>query len=52
MDPDWIRIHLGPRIWIRIRNPDLDQGGKTDPQNKKKVNIFHLLKCWTFSFGG
>jgi hypothetical protein len=26
--------------------------GKNDPQKKKKVEKFHVLKCYMFSFGG
>ncbi len=33
------------RDWIRI------QEGKNDT-NRKKVNIFHCLKCWMLSFEG
>ncbi len=36
VDPDWIRI----------------QEGKNDPQTKKKVNKFNVLKFWMFSFEG
>jgi hypothetical protein len=34
------------RIRIRI------QEGKNDPQKYKKVQNFHVLKCWMFSFEG
>jgi hypothetical protein len=34
---------------IRIRIKE----GKNDPQKKKEVKNFHILKkCWMFSFGG
>ncbi len=33
-DPNWIRIQSGQ--WIRIRNPDLDPGGKNDPKRIEK----------------
>jgi hypothetical protein len=42
----------------RVANPDLHlfelriQKGKIDPQRKKKVKKFHVLKCWMFSFKG
>jgi hypothetical protein len=26
------------------------QKGKNDPQKQKKVNKFHVLMCWMFSF--
>jgi len=31
-------------VWIRI------QESKNDPEKYKKVNRFHLSKCWMFSF--
>jgi hypothetical protein len=37
-----IRIQSGQ--WIRI------QERKNDPQKKEKVKLFHVLKCWMFSF--
>jgi hypothetical protein len=40
----WIRINLSCWIWIRI------QEGKNDSQKEKKVQNFHVLKCWMFSF--
>ncbi len=55
-----IRINLSCWIRIRIRSADLDPdpGGqkwptKTEkdkyPQKQKKVQNFHVLKCWMFS---
>ncbi len=44
--PDWIRIPWGPYIRIRI------QEGKNDLKKWKKVNTFHIFKCWMFSFEG
>jgi hypothetical protein len=43
---DWIRIRWGQ--WIRIRIKE----GKNDPQKQKKVEKFHVFKCWMFSFQG
>ena len=42
----WIRVNLS--CWIRIRI----QEGKNDQKRKKKVQNFHVLKCWMFSFEG
>jgi hypothetical protein len=39
----WIQINLSSRIRIRI------QEGKNDPQKYKKVQNFHVSKCWMFS---
>jgi hypothetical protein len=36
----------GSVFGIRIRI----QEGKNDPQKKKKIKKFHVLKCWMFSF--
>jgi hypothetical protein len=35
-----------------IEKLDPDPGGQNDPQKYKKVNNFHVLKCWMFSFEG
>jgi hypothetical protein len=43
-DPNWILSGHGSRFEIRI------QEGKNDPQKKKKVEKFHVLKCWMLSF--
>ncbi len=32
-----IRFQSGQWIWIRIRNPNLDPGGQTDPQVENRV---------------
>ncbi len=48
----WIRINLSCWIRIRIQIADPDPGGQKWPQKKKKVQNFHLLKCWMFSFEG
>jgi hypothetical protein len=40
-------------IRIRIRNPDTDPEGQILPTKlDKKVNKFHFLKHWMFSFEG
>ncbi len=49
-DPDWVGIQSGQ--WIRIRNPDPDPGGQKQPTKAEKSQIFHVLKCWMFSFEG
>jgi hypothetical protein len=33
-----------------ICNPDPDPRGKKLPTDIEKVNKFHFLKCWMFSF--
>jgi Leucine-rich repeat (LRR) protein len=35
-----------------IESLDPDPGGQKLPQKKEKVNKFHILKCWMFSFEG
>jgi hypothetical protein len=40
-----------------VSEPDLDPDwiqvqGKNNPQKRKKVNKFHVLKCWMFALGG
>jgi hypothetical protein len=49
-DPDWIRIQSGQ--WIRIRIRNWEPEAKNDPQKKKKIKKFHVLKCWMFSIEG
>jgi hypothetical protein len=47
-NPEWIRNQSGK--WIRMRNPDPDEGGQkwlTKVGNFLKV---HVLKCWMASF--
>jgi hypothetical protein len=48
----WIRINLS--CWIQIRNltADPDPGGQKLPTKIEKVQNFHVLKCWMFSFEG
>jgi hypothetical protein len=47
-DLDWIRIQSGQ--WIRIRI--LIQEGKKTHKKVEKIEKFHVLKCWMFSFVG
>jgi hypothetical protein len=43
-------------VWIRIGNDLVGCNripeGKNDPRKYKKVQKFHVLKCWIFSFEG
>jgi hypothetical protein len=47
-DPYWIGQWI--RIRISIRNPDPDPEGLKGPTRVAKINKFHVLKCWMFSF--
>ncbi len=48
LDPD--SIGSGQWIQIRIRNPNPDPGGQKQPRKVEKIQNFHVLKCWKFSF--
>jgi hypothetical protein len=37
---------------IGIWNPDPDPGGQKRPTKIEKIQKFHVLKCWMFSFEG
>ncbi len=46
--PYWIRIQSSQRIRILIQNPDPYPGGKNKwpTEVEKKIQKFHVLKCW------
>jgi hypothetical protein len=51
-DPDWIWIQWFPGSGTGFTIRSGFREGKNNPQIRKKLNKFHFLKCWMFSFEG